>query len=195
MSTEIILKTKVERPCDLTKREAEQKDREQPWRKRVSSGAMDHFLTLNSLIYWIKDIIDDPRMKPLYREMGVYRDARSGKALLFRAVEKAYQQISAVQLRVMDANWKERYMTLSTTRHVEGFMNVDSDALDVLIRQTIKQCRESFCMAGRKDAEQCPVYRALSNCPNMGRYMEDADTSLDVCPYALLDVKEGDAEI
>ena len=193
MNTEIVLKTKVERPCDLSKREAEQKDRDQPWRKRIPSGAMDNFLVLNSLIHWIKDIVDDPRMKPLLREMHIYANTRSGKALLFRAVELAYQQISAVQLRVMDANWKERYMTLSTTRNVDGFINVDCDGLDVLIRQTIKQCKESFCMAGKKEAEKCPIYIALSNCPNMGRYTENAASDMDVCPFALLDLKEDEA--
>ena len=42
MQRETVYRIEVEHPRELTKREAEDMDKNQPWRQRVSSGALDN---------------------------------------------------------------------------------------------------------------------------------------------------------
>lgn len=187
MQRETVYTLDVENPRELTKKEAEEMDRKQPWRKRISSGALDELNALKTILLWADSIVEGPQFRQLMREMDAYQCARAGVGLLKKAVETMLTNISAVQLRVMDANWQAMNVTLSSSRIVPGFVNVDVDTIDTLINQALVSCREGFCMAGGRESAKCPVRAALDTCINAGRAIEKAGTvtGFDNCPYAL----------
>ena len=186
MQRETVYTLDVDSPRHLTKREAEDMDKAQPWRARMSSGALDDLNALKTILVWADSITEGPQFREVMRSMGAYKGARSGVWLLKKAVETMLSHISAVQLRVMDANWQTMNVTLSASRIVPGFVNVDIETLDTLINQALVSCREGFCMAAGRDSEQCPVRKALDTCINAGRAIERVGTwtGFDVCPYA-----------
>lgn len=187
MQRETVYTLDVENPRKLTKKEAEEMDKCQPWRKRISSGALDDLNALKTILLWADSIVGGPQFRELLRDMDSYKYARAGVGLLTKAVETMFSNISAVQLRVMDANWQTMNVTLSASRIVPGFVNVDVDTIDTLINQALVSCKEGFCMAGGRESAKCPVRSALDACINAGRAIEKAGAcgGLDHCPYAL----------
>ena len=187
MQRETVYRIEVEHPRELTKKEAEDMDKNQPWRKRVSSGALDDLNALKTILLWADRIITGPQFRQVLRGMGVYKGARVGVGMLRKAAETMLGKISAVQIRTLDANWQSTNVTISAARCVPGFANVDVSALDTLINQALVSCREGFCMAGGRESESCPVRQALDNCINAGRAIErdGGCGGMDVCPYAL----------
>lgn len=185
MQRETVYTLDVDQPRHLTKREAEDMDKEQPWRKRISSGALDDLNALKTILLWADKITEGKQFRDFMRGMGAYQQARAGNGLLKSAVETMLSQISAVQLRTIDANWQTMNVTLSASRIVPGFVNVDIETLDTLINQALVSCREGLCMAAGRDSEQCPVRKALDTCINAGRAIEKAGSwnGFDVCPY------------
>ena len=187
MQRETVYRVQVDQPRELSKQEALDMDRQQPWRERVSSGAMDELNALKTILLWADKITSGPRFREVMREMGAYRGARAGVGMLRMAVESMLCQISAVQLRTLDANFRSVTVTISADRAAPGFVNVDIEALETLINQTLTSCREGFCMAGERDSLSCPVRNALDQCINAGRAIEQNGGcgGLDHCPYAL----------
>lgn len=190
MDSQIILRTEVNRPRELTKQEAERIDREHPNRKRIPAPAMNDIWALMSMTFWIKDIIEHPKMEALFKEMGVLPRLRNAATTLYNSCQKAVSQISAVQLRTIDANLGKRTMTISAYEHVDSFVNIDGEVLDVLMVQTLKGCKESLCMADEKEAANCPVKKALDCCLLMSHLSQKTAPTLGVCPYATLDLGE-----
>lgn len=187
MQRETVYRIEVEHPRELTKKEAEDMDKNQPWRKRVSSGALDDLNALKTILLWAEKIITDDHFRPVLQRLGAYKGARVGVGMLKKAAETMLSNISAVQLRTLDANWQAANVTISAARCVPGFVNVDVSALETLINQALVSCREGFCMAGGRESESCPVRQALDNCINAGRAIErdGGCGGMDVCPYAL----------
>lgn len=190
MDSQIILRAESCRPRELTRQEAEQKDREQPNRRRIPAPAMNDIWALMSMMYWIRDIVETPKMAALFKEMGVLPRLRMAVTTLNNCCQKAVSQISAVQLRTIDANLGVRTMTISSYDHVDTFVNIDGEVLDVLLMQTLKGCKESLCLAGEKEAANCPVKKALDCCLLMNHVKQMEGTSLGVCPYATLELGE-----
>lgn len=188
MNREIVYKFDVDEPRMLTKQEARQIDKEQPWRRRVSCGAMEDINALRVLTIWANKILENKQNQALMREMGVFQKAKSGTGMLQSAVEGMMQQVSAEQLRTIDANWQTMNVTLSSTKMVGGFVNVDVDVLNTLIRQTLISCQEKMCMADERESRTCPVRLALDNCINAGRFSGNHEAYLGLCPYCLKDL-------
>ena len=187
MQRETVYTLAVDSPRELSKREAEEMDKSQPWRQRVSSGALDDLNALKTILLWADKIMTGEQFRRVLRDMGAYNGARAGVGLLKKAVETMLSKISAVQLRTLDANWQHTNVTISASRIVPGFVNVDVEAVETLINQTLFTCRDGLCMAGERESLACPVRKALDNCINAGRAIERADGcgGLDHCPYAL----------
>lgn len=187
MNRENVYRIEVDCPRELTRREAEDMDKNQPWRQKISSGALDDLNALKTILLWADKIITDEQFRPVLQRLGAYKGARVGVGMLKKAAETMLSNISAVQLRTLDANWQSTNVTISAARCVPGFANVDVSALETLINQALVSCREGFCMAGGRESESCPVRQALDNCINAGRAIERAGGcgGLDHCPYAL----------
>lgn len=190
MSREIILRSKNTRPRELTRQEAERIDREQPNRKRLPSPAMNDFWAMMSMVYWIRDIIENPHMREIMQDMGVLKRFRTGATMLYNCCQKSFTQISAAQLRTIDANLGERVMTISANERVSGFINVDADVLNTLVVATLKNCREGLCLMDEKEAAKCPVKQALDLCLSMSQYLPGKGESLGACPYSTMDLGE-----
>jgi hypothetical protein len=190
MDSQIILRTEVNRPRELTKQEAERIDREHPNRKRIPAPAMNDVWALMSMTFWIRDIVENPKMQELFKGMGVLPRLRMATTTLYNCCQKVMSQISAAQLRTIDANLGKRTMTISAYEHVDSFVNIDGEVLDVLMVQTLKGCKESLCMADEKEAANCPVKKALDCCLLMSHLSQKTAPSLGVCPYATLDLGE-----
>ena len=162
-------------------------DKKQPWRKRVSSGAMDDLNALKTILLWADSITEGPQFREVMRSMDSYLGARVGVGMLKKAVETMLSNISAVQLRTLDANYSSVSVTISAARVVPGFVNVDVEAVETLINQALFTCRDGLCMASERESQNCPVRKALDNCINAGRAIERCEGcgGLDHCPYAL----------
>lgn len=187
MQREAVYTLAVDSPRELTKREAEDMDKRQPWRRRISSGAMDDLNALKTILLWADKLMDGEQFRQVMRELGAYKGAKVGVGMLKKAVETMLSNISAVQLRTLDANWQSTNVTISAARVVPGFVNVDVEALETLINQALFSCREGLCMASEKESRNCAVRKALDNCINAGRAIERCDGcgGFDDCPYAL----------
>ena len=190
MNREIVYTFDVETPTQMTKQEAQDMDRAQPWRKRISSGAMEDLNALKMIVLWADKITRSPQNQQLMREMGVFPKARSAVGLLRAAVEGMLQRVSAVQLRTIDANWQVMNITISATKQLPGFVNVDVDDMNTLLRQTMRACQDRFCMEDEKASRTCPVRQALDRCINAGRFAEKHENYLGTCPYCLKDLEE-----
>ena len=188
MQRETVYTLHVDRPRDLTKQEAIDLDKSQPWRRRIPSGAMDEINALKTILLWADEILKGGQTAGLLRDLGAYRMGKAGVGLLKAAVEKALEQISAVQLRTLDANWRACCVTLSAAKPAPGFVNVDIQALETLINQTLVCCRDGFCAATDKESLSCPVREALDSTINAGRAIRTAGTAdaiFNDCPYAM----------
>ena len=187
MQREAVYTLAVDSPRELTKREAEDMDKRQPWRRRISSGGMDDRIALKTILLWADKLMDGEQFRAVMREMKAYKGAKTGVGMLKKAVETMLSNVSAVQLRTMDANWQHTEVTLSSVRVVPGFVNVDVEAVETLINQALFTCRDGLCMASERESRICPVRKALDNCINAGRAIERCDGcgGLDHCPYAL----------
>ena len=187
MQHERVYTLTVDQPRNLTKQEALDMDKSQPWRKRIPSGAMDELNAMRTILLWADTILRGDQTAGLMKEMRAWQRARAGVALLKSAVEAMLGQVSAVQLRTLDANWQQTNVTLSAGKCVPGFVNVDIQALQVLINQTLVGCKEGFCMAEGRKSRECPVRQALDITINAGRAIGEAgaDSIFDVCPYAM----------
>ena len=177
----------VDSPRELTKREAEEMDKRQPWRRRISSGAMDDLNALKTILLWADKLMDGEQFRQVMRDMKAYKGAKVGVGMLKKAVETMLSNVSAVQLRTLDANWQHTNVTISAARVVPGFVNVDVEAVETLINQALFSCRDGLCMASEKESRNCAVRKALDNCINAGRAIERCEGCgwLDHCPYAL----------
>ena len=170
--------------CEMTRQEAEQIDREQPQRERVNSWEMEDLCAMKTLLIWLRNITQKPHMQALFRKAGVYPLSQSGSALLKKAFEHTLKNVSAVQIRTMDANF--HHITLSSTQVKNGFVNVDTDALETLIQGTLEACREKFCMQSDRESRTCPVRQALDNTLNAGRIRNSRKAAMGgLCPYCL----------
>lgn len=185
MNREITYELKVDLPRQMTKEEAREMDRKQPWRQRVSAGAMEDINALRVLALWMQKITKSPKNQELMRQMGAYGNARRAEGFARAAAEKMLQNISAEQLRTLDANWPSTNITLSSAKMVKGFVNIDVDTAGVLIRETVKGCREKFCMKDERDSRTCPIRQALDNCINAGRFAAKYEGYMGLCPYCL----------
>ena len=187
MQRESVYRVEVDSPRELTKQEAQDMDRLQPWRQRISSGALDDLNALKTILLWADKIIDGPQFREVMRGMDAYQSARAGVGLLKHAAETMLFKTSAVQLRALDANFRSVTVTISAARVVPGFVNVDIGAVETLINQTLLSCRDGFCMASERESLSCPVRDALDQCINAGRAIEQNGGcgGLDHCPYAL----------
>lgn len=187
MNREIVYQIMIE-PREMTRAEAEEMDRNEHWRNRITSWQMEDMSALRAMVTWAKNILDKPQMQTLLRQSKALGLGKSGIGMLQKAFENTARNVSAVQLRTIDANWQN--ITLSSSRQVKGFVNVDADVLEVLIQQTIEACREKFCMMDEKGSRRCPVRIALDQCMNAGRIHDKREEwGGDLCPYCL---KKGD---
>ena len=176
-------------PNEMTKQEAIEQDRQQPWREKISSWEMEDMCAMMAMALWAKNITDKEHMRGLMRRCKAYTLARSGAGMLKKAFELTAKNISAVQLRTITANLQ--HITLSDTRPVKGFVNLDVDALEVLIQETLAQCREKFCMQDEKQSRKCQVRQALDNTLNAGKIRANRDAFMGgLCPYCLKKPKE-----
>lgn len=187
MSREFRYTLEVESPRHLTKQQAQELDRQNPNRRRLSAGALDDLNAMRAITVWADSILKNKNNESLMREMGVWQRMKAGLGLLASASLSMMQQTSAVQLRTLDANWLRMNITLSSTGIVPGFVNLDIGAVETLINQALVACREGFCLCGERESLGCPVRQALDNCINAGRAIErtQAADGLDHCPYAL----------
>lgn len=183
MNREIVYEIQLD-PKDMTKQEAIDMDRRQSWRQKISSWQMEDLSAYRAMYAWAQKITEKPHMEELMRKAGAWRLARSGLGMLKKAFEKTAYQVSAVQLRTIDANWQ--HITLSSSCQVKGYVNVDTDVLEVLIQQTLEACQERFCMMDEKSSRRCPVRQALDQTMNAGRIHDKREEYAgDVCPYCL----------
>ena len=192
MNREIIYKFDVMEPRQLTRQEAQEMDRKEPWRRRIPSGAMEDLNALRVLILWADKILGSAKNQAWMRELGEFRKARSGLGMMRSAAEGLLQNVSAEQLRTIDANWQTMNVTLSAYQMVPGFVNVEIDVMNTLIRQTLVSCQEKMCMMDEKASRACPVRRALDNCINAGRFAGNHEAYLGLCPYCLRDLNHTD---
>ena len=183
MNREIVYQIQIE-PREMTRAEAEEMDRRQPNRSRITSWQMEDMSALRAMVTWAKNILDKPQMQALLRQSKALGLGKSGIGMLKKAFETTAQNVSAVQLRTIDANWQN--ITLSSSRQVKGFVNIDADVLEVLIQQTIEACSEKLCMMDEKSSRRCPVRQALDETMNAGRIHDKREAwGGDLCPYCL----------
>ena len=188
MNREIVYEIQV-KPRELTKQEAMEIDRKQPQRQRISRWQMEDMSALQAIEAWAQKITNKPHMRDLMKKAKAYALARSGAGMIRKALERTGQNVSAVQLRTIEANWQQ--ITLSSTREVKGFVNVDADTVEVLVQQTLESCREKFCMMGEKESRRCPVRLALDETMNAGRIHDKRqEYAGDLCPYCLMKSEE-----
>ena len=188
MNREIVYEIQLD-PKEMTKQEALDMDRKQDWRQKISSWQMEDLSAYRAMYALAQKITEKPHMGELMRKAGAWRLARSGLGMLKKAFEKTAYQVSAVQLRTIDANWQ--HITLSSSRQVKGYVNVDADVLETLIQQTLEACREKFCMEDEKNSRRCPVRMALDQTMNAGRIHDKRqEYAGNLCPYCLMKPEE-----
>lgn len=188
MRREILYTIHVE-PNEMTKQEAMEQDRKQPWRQKISSWEMEDMCAMRAMAVWAQNITDKAHMRDLMRRVGSWGMARRGAGLLKKAFEKTAQNVSAVQLRTIEANLKN--ITISDSTNIKGFVNVDADTVEVLIQETLTQCREKFCMEDEKGSRKCKVRQALDNTINAGKIHDKRqEYAGNLCPYCLMKPEE-----
>lgn len=179
-------------PREMTKTEAEQKDRSQPYRIHLNAQARDTFTNIYVVMRFLKLFIENEHMIPIYRELGIYSLLKSAVAFLTSAMERAVLKISAVQLRGMDAIWSgDINLYISTSKNIQSFLNVDGEVLQAMMKTIIQHnCQEHFCLKSIREAKKCPIKQMLDDCPSSGLLIQDVWKNTEVCPYSICKIED-----
>lgn len=181
-------------PRDLSTKEAEQIDRDNPNREKVTGEELDAVIRIGCGVVLTEEAArnDLGRVLDRLKAQRVRWMILGGCGLIKKGLHIIYQHTSMRQLKTMDANTYRAGLRLTAAHETDNtpdFTAVETTGLRALVQAVIADhCL--LCSKSRKDQKLCEIRHAIENAPGL----PDARMTADGCPMLIMDAGRMEVE-